>query len=80
MPNCPICGEWMLDEEKLEAHIREQHPEETESMSEIMSRFAVQQSTPMVAVELLGLSLKYKKSPEEVHNLFVQMIELLTGD
>lgn len=69
MPECPICGEYFMDQDKVSAHIYQEHPEKVgtpDSMARAIAAAGEEQNLCYVAALLAESSLRHNKSAKDV--------------
>lgn len=62
MPECPFCGEYLMDQDKLSAHIFAEHPEKVstpDSIVRAMMAAGEEQNLRNLAAVLTESSLRY---------------------
>ena len=77
MPECPICGEYFMDQDKLSAHIYSEHPEKVstpDSMARAMAAAGEEQNLRYLAAVLTESSLRSGKNADEVLGRYQEIL------
>lgn len=77
MPDCPFCGEYLTDQDKLNAHIFAEHPEKVstpDSMARAMAAAGEEQNLRYVAALLAESSLRSGKSADDVVGRYQEIL------
>lgn len=77
MPDCPFCGEYFVDQDKLSAHVFSEHPEKVstpDSMARAMAAAGEEQSLRSIAAMLAESSLRSGKSADEVVGRYQEVL------
>lgn len=82
MPECPFCGEYLMDQDKLSAHVHSEHPEKVstpESMARAMATAGEEQNLRYLAAVLTESSLRSGKSAHEIVARYWETLAILRG-